>query len=693
VTLTVEPGAKIQWYADSSSYYQSDISQPDSIKFYIRGSLIANGTAEDPIELFVSQLYTSNHVVYMKAFKGATATFSYCNFSNLSFDSDYFGTSLESSDNYYWGTVVGTFDHCYFSTDILNSWTTFNFKARSVTHSFWDIQNANVYVPGNEFIDFTDNVVRYTRTQYFAGEYFSYHIHSSFCRNVIYSTGTAFSGTNTYPMDFSLCSLNGGYYYNSATDNGNYVQPCKCEDNAFLPVPSTRDVTSWAKIKSGVSYGRRDATTHEKISALVMKNTYWGGTPTSLIPQLIQDYSDDATSMPIDYTSSPYVEGNDLSALWPFVKNIHMEDADGNTLATVSTDKVKVVVDFNRDMDTTMNLDVAFGSVEPFNDYTITGAFTSKTQWVGEYTFKTMIENGQQYWRISNGRADTDHFKTLVTDKQRFGFTIDTTAAQSMALNAVSDETGVTLSWTQDDFETLAGYNIYRANTEDGLYTKINKALIPADTSTYKDTTVEPGKTYFYNFTVVQTDFTESNPSGKTSVTTLDTMAPNVYHTGITTAYIGKNLVISCTVTDNVGAQNVSLYYRIKGTTEWKKTTMTNLNSTYSAVVDASYITDAGLEYYIAAFDGRNYTYAGTADTPFAVVCKNVITDNEKGDVNGDGRVTVLDALMMLQAINDIINLTSEQFARADLNGDGVLTAAEALKILQFANGTITSLS
>ena len=508
---------------------------------------------------------------------------------------------------------------------------------------------------------------------------------SASCKNNVFLATTEAS----FGLQINLRSTSSGNSYYTGSTWIYPLEPCAFDNNAFIAQPSVRSLSQWFKLQSDLAtYYDANEVSHDRI---YIKNTYWDQTPSSLIDTLITDYKDNGSSVLIDYTT--YTGTNDFSVMWPFVKNIHMEDTEGNVITTVSTDKVKVVVDFNCAMDTTEDLHVAFGSVLPYNDYTVSGAFASPTQWVGDYQFKTVIENGEQFWRVENARSEADHYKTLITDKMRFGFTIDTTAAQSMALNAVSDETGVTLTWTQDDFETLAGYNIYRANTEDGLYTKINKALIPADTSTYKDTTVEPGKTYFYNFTVVQTDFTESNPSGKTSVTTLDTMAPNVYHTGITTAYIGKNLVISCTVTDNVGAQNVSLYYRIKGTTEWKKTTMTNLNSTYSAVVDASYITDAGLEYYIAAFDGRNYTYAGTADTPFAVVCKNVITDNEKGDVNGDGRVTVLDALMMLQAINDIINLTSEQFARADLNGDGVLTAAEALKILQFANGTITSLS
>ena len=49
------------------------------------------------------------------------------------------------------------------------------------------------------------------------------------------------------------------------------------------------------------------------------------------------------------------------------------------------------------------------------------------------------------------------------------------------------------------------------------------------------------------------------------------------------------------------------------------------------------------------------------------------------------------DALMLLMAINDRLNLTEEQFARADLDGNGELAAKEALRIMQYVNGTITS--
>ena len=50
-------------------------------------------------------------------------------------------------------------------------------------------------------------------------------------------------------------------------------------------------------------------------------------------------------------------------------------------------------------------------------------------------------------------------------------------------------------------------------------------------------------------------------------------------------------------------------------------------------------------------------------------------------------------SLLLLQHINDLVNLTAEQFERADLNADGRLTASEALRILQYVSGAIGSLS
>ena len=61
-------------------------------------------------------------------------------------------------------------------------------------------------------------------------------------------------------------------------------------------------------------------------------------------------------------------------------------------------------------------------------------------------------------------------------------------------------------------------------------------------------------------------------------------------------------------------------------------------------------------------------------------------------DVDGDGVITNRDALMLLQAANDKLNLTEEQFKRADIDKNGELSASEAMRILQYVSGKIGSI-
>ncbi|MBR5145238.1 MAG: dockerin type I repeat-containing protein, partial [Clostridia bacterium] len=128
------------------------------------------------------------------------------------------------------------------------------------------------------------------------------------------------------------------------------------------------------------------------------------------------------------------------------------------------------------------------------------------------------------------------------------------------------------------------------------------------------------------------------------------------------------------------------------GTTEWKWKEMTALNSRYTGIISSEYIDIAGLEYYIDAFDGGNHTLKGSSSNPFTVVVKLAVDKNSLGDVDGDGTIATKDALMLLQAANDQLNLSEEQFKRADLNGDGILSASEALRILNYASGKITTI-
>ena len=414
---------------------------------------------------------------------------------------------------------------------------------------------------------------------------------------------------------------------------------------------------------------------------------WWGTTNETAIGLQMVDYSDYTTYGRFMY--EPYLTSAPENT-FPFVTDVKILNKNGEEVTTVGNEQITVQVTFNRDMDTSIPLQVRFGSAYPYGDYEIEGKYVDARTWEGKYKLTTIIENGIQYFTIENGCSATEDLQ-LMRDRARFSFEIDTTAAQALIMQGEATDTGIFLTWTQDDFDTLMGYNVYRSTSEDGLYTRVNQTVIPADTMEFFDDTVEPGVQYYYNFTVVQTDLSESDPSGKISIMSKDTMAPDIYHSPVYNATTGSNLVISATVTDNLNITYARVYYRIKGEDEWRVAVMNNLNDKYSAIIIADHITVEGLEYYIEAFDGVSYTYKGSAEAPYFITVQEVVSKDAMGDVNGDGAITNLDALMLLKAINDQLNLTPEQFARADLNGDGVLVAKEALCILQYVSGAIGS--
>lgn len=429
------------------------------------------------------------------------------------------------------------------------------------------------------------------------------------------------------------------------------------------------------------------APTSSTFATIPFGGNYWGTVNERAIGLQIVDYTDFQTYAKINY--APYLTEAPENT-FPFVTDVKIFNENGEEVTTVANEKITVRVSFNRDMEESIPLSVKFGSAVPYGDYEIEGAYVDARTWEGTTTLSTIIENGNQYFTISNGKAKGTNLK-FYTDSYRFGFVIDTTAAQALIMQGSATDEGIELNWTQDDFDTLMGYNVYRSTSEDGYYQRLNSSVIPSETKTFFDDTVEPGVVYYYNFTVVKTDLTESTPSGKISIMSKDTMAPNIYHTPVYTAKTGSNIIISATITDNLAVNTATVYYRTVGTDEWKMAVMNKLNDKYSAIIYAEELSLDGIEYYIDAFDGISHTYKGSQAEPYVIAIQEALDDNALGDVNGDGKITNLDALMLLQAINDLLNLDADQFARADLNGDGVLVAAEALRILQYVSGTVGS--
>jgi fibronectin type 3 domain-containing protein len=72
------------------------------------------------------------------------------------------------------------------------------------------------------------------------------------------------------------------------------------------------------------------------------------------------------------------------------------------------------------------------------------------------------------------------------------------------------------LSWTAST-SVVSGYNVYRSAVSGGPYTKVNSSLIV--TTSYTDSTVQSGTTYFYVVTSVDASNVESAFSTQVSAT------------------------------------------------------------------------------------------------------------------------------------------------------------------------------
>ena len=60
---------------------------------------------------------------------------------------------------------------------------------------------------------------------------------------------------------------------------------------------------------------------------------------------------------------------------------------------------------------------------------------------------------------------------------------------------------------------------------------------------------------------------------------------------------------------------------------------------------------------------------------------------SKKGDVNGDGDVNFIDAVLIMQKVAGNISLSILDLAEADVNGDLQITATDARMILQHEAG------
>lgn len=95
-----------------------------------------------------------------------------------------------------------------------------------------------------------------------------------------------------------------------------------------------------------------------------------------------------------------------------------------------------------------------------------------------------------------------------------FSFGSDATNAATAALSgtgALALPHQVALSWSASSSTDVVGYYVYRASAPAGPFTRINSA--PSATTSFTDSSVSAGQTYYYQVTAMNTASVESSPS------------------------------------------------------------------------------------------------------------------------------------------------------------------------------------
>lgn len=463
---------------------------------------------------------------------------------------------------------------------------------------YYDFQKEKVCSLNNENIDSEVSV----RKSYPLGEYSIGTVDGD-----IRSSASAWFYENEYIIAEYPDNVEDINIKNINTDPGyiGILENTKFKNNAILNILICTDTSEWMKVSAPA----------DNTLTYMATDNYWGTKDENLIQKQVVDF--DTNVQYGDIITSPYLN-EPSEETYPCVSDIYITDKNGDKVDTVGNGTYDVHVLFNRDMDQETDPMVSYGPDDPYTDYTLKGQWNSSREWVGKMPIKVLINQGHQYFRVKDAVAADDHWLTTGTDWGRFEFDVTASGAEALTLQSEGRVGSIYLNWTQDEYDTMAGFNIYRSETgEEGSFKKINSSILSSEEKEYEDKKVEAGKKYYYYFTVVDTAMSESRPSNITTNASVDDKPPVIRHTPLKSIINGVGATITATVKDNIGVQGVTLFYRMEGEENYKSVAMNNTTGiNYTAHIDAEDMNVGNLQYYIEATDGTNYAYSGSIGEP-----------------------------------------------------------------------------
>lgn len=138
---------------------------------------------------------------------------------------------------------------------------------------------------------------------------------------------------------------------------------------------------------------------------------------------------------------------------------------------------------------------------------------------LGSYSVSEEIQTGWQFVRVTGtnctqvaaNNASVTLTSTTPTATCDFVNSATPASAYLSSFQATGRAHNAKLKWTTVNEMDVLGFNVLRSDTKQGVYTPVNTALITAKhlgeltgaKYTYKDRSVQAGKTYFYRIQVV----------------------------------------------------------------------------------------------------------------------------------------------------------------------------------------------
>ncbi|MBT5268992.1 MAG: S8 family serine peptidase [Candidatus Marinimicrobia bacterium] len=470
VRLTVMPGTRIL------------ISPGKQIS--IRGSLLMEGTKDSLIYVTsASGMPDGKGLVYGSGTSQAdTISIEYVNFSNL-------GAVFEGV--YGWKHGLLQINNCIIKQNGAGNGATiiYNVGPR------WGSSSSNFQFIGNLY---TGNSGKFVLNTYFGGQAGNV----AYMQNNLYmgNLGAPYGGSyhyapingvvNSYQLPDTLAHYYGNSYVNNKGAGGNHISIGVGGNSSIMP----------------------------------FEDNYYGIENLSIIEQeLFYDFYDDASLPMIQFTpilTEPTSATPGFS--WKVeidAININRYDNPYNSVAglgIIGPETHKFDVYFNRAMDTTFTPFLTFGVDQPYTQHVVNDSASWSTDASIWTAYKTMgIETGDGINRIRvSGARDDENFEIPIED-QRFEFALQAAGAASVQFIATPGIGKVDLEWPPASTDDALGYNMYRSlrlnDSTWASYEMTNDILITD--STYTDFEVIPDSTYKYQYTVLGTDFAESDPS------------------------------------------------------------------------------------------------------------------------------------------------------------------------------------